>query len=257
MRRVASHCTCSTITAGSSFAPVKHLITTLTCVARATFAAVAVGELYAVVRTPGVTGVRQALIDVSFTALANVARRTHALVASDAVDTFSVVEALGLMGGRVIKGVAIIQIDLTVDPLGSSGAGALVCVDQIDASPTILAGLRLTFIDFLGAIDTMVARKAFATVSSKVISARGTVLARIRGALVYLFLTVTAGVTSLAAAVMCVPSIKTLPRIPTQVSHFHTLLFCCDLAGHTGDIAVESSPTSLALAVVGGTLLPT
>lgn len=69
------------------------------------------------------------------------------MVASDAVHTLAIVEALRLIGQWVIGGVTVIQINLTVDTLCSSGTGALVCVDQVDAGASILAGLRVTFID--------------------------------------------------------------------------------------------------------------
>lgn len=47
---------------------------------------------------------------------------------------------------------------MQVYTLCSPGTGALVCVDEVDAGASILAGLRLTFIDLFGAIYTMVAR---------------------------------------------------------------------------------------------------
>lgn len=86
-----------------------------TRVSRAAFAAVAVGELHAVVGASGVAGVRQALVDVALAALAHVARRAQALVAADAVHALAVVEALGLVGQRVGGGGAVVQVDLTVD----------------------------------------------------------------------------------------------------------------------------------------------
>lgn len=85
-----------------------------TCISGAAFTAVAVGELNAVVRPPGITRVRQTLVDVAFTPLADVARRTHALIASYAVHTFAVVEAFGLVGQRVAGRGAVIQVDLTM-----------------------------------------------------------------------------------------------------------------------------------------------
>lgn len=69
------------------------------------------------------------------------------MVASNAVHTLAVVEALGLVGKWVSGRVAVIQINLTVDTLCSSGTGALVRVDEVDAGASILTGLRLTFID--------------------------------------------------------------------------------------------------------------
>lgn len=47
---------------------------------------------------------------------------------------------------------------MKVSTLCSSGARALVCVDEVDAGASILAGLRLTLIDLFGAVYTMVAR---------------------------------------------------------------------------------------------------
>lgn len=87
-----------------------------TRVSCAALAAVAVGELHAVVGSSGVAGVRQTLVDVPLAALAHVARRTQALVATDAVHTLAVVEAFGLVGQRVSGRGAVVQVDLTVDP---------------------------------------------------------------------------------------------------------------------------------------------
>lgn len=86
-----------------------------TCVPSAAFTSVAVGELNAVVGPPGVTGVRQTLVDISLTAFAHVAGQAHTLVTSDAVHAFAIVEALGLVCERVREGGAIIQVNLTVD----------------------------------------------------------------------------------------------------------------------------------------------
>lgn len=46
--------------------------------------------------------------------------------------------------------------------LCSSGAGAFVCVDQINAGASILTGLGLTLIDLFGAVYTMVPRHTLA-----------------------------------------------------------------------------------------------
>lgn len=63
-----------------------------------------------------VTGVRQALVDVPFTALSDIACRTLAVVAADAVHTASLVKALGLLGHGVSKRRAVINVDFTVNP---------------------------------------------------------------------------------------------------------------------------------------------
>lgn len=86
-----------------------------TCVSSAALAAVIVGELDAAVRATWVTGVRQALIDVSFTALSHVARRTLAVVATNTVHTASLIKALWLLGQRVSKRCAVINVVFTVN----------------------------------------------------------------------------------------------------------------------------------------------
>lgn len=63
------------------------------------------------------------------------------MVSSNAVHTFAIVEALGLIGQWVGGGGAVIQINLTVDTLCSSGTGAFVCVDEVDTGASILTGL--------------------------------------------------------------------------------------------------------------------
>lgn len=61
-------------------------------------AAEVINELYAVVGSVGVTGIRQALIDVAFAALAYKTGRTHAAVPADTVHTAAAVKAPRLAG---------------------------------------------------------------------------------------------------------------------------------------------------------------
>lgn len=61
-------------------------------------AAEVIGELYAVVGSVGVTGVRQALIDVSFAALAYKTGRTHAAVTAYAIHAPATVKTPRLTG---------------------------------------------------------------------------------------------------------------------------------------------------------------
>lgn len=86
-----------------------------TCVSSAALAAVIVGELDAAVGAAWVTGVRQAFIDVSFTALSHVASWALALVAANTVHTASLVKALGLLRHRVSKRCAVINVDFAVN----------------------------------------------------------------------------------------------------------------------------------------------
>lgn len=86
----------------------------ITCVSGATLAAVVVGELDAAVRAPRVTGVGEALVDVSLAALPYVSCRADAVVASDSIHALPFVETLGLFGDWVGERVAVIDVYLTV-----------------------------------------------------------------------------------------------------------------------------------------------
>lgn len=66
-------------------------------------------------RAPGVTGVGETLVDVSFAALPYVSCRAGAVVASDSIHTLPFVETLGLFGDWVGERVAVVNVDLTVN----------------------------------------------------------------------------------------------------------------------------------------------
>lgn len=86
----------------------------VTCVSGAALAVVIVGELDAAVRAVRVTGVGEALVDVSLATLAHVASGADAVVAADAVHTLALVEALGFVGDGVGGGVAVVYVDFAV-----------------------------------------------------------------------------------------------------------------------------------------------
>lgn len=69
-----------------------------TSVSCSALASEVVDELYAVVGSVGVTGVRQALIDVAFAALAYKTGRTHAAVPADTVHAAAAIKAPRLAG---------------------------------------------------------------------------------------------------------------------------------------------------------------
>lgn len=95
---VARYSTRSSIFAWCVLATVEHSFTALAGVSCTAFAAEIVDKLYAVVGSIGVTGVRQALVDVALAALANKPSRTHAAVTSHAVNTAAAVKTARLAG---------------------------------------------------------------------------------------------------------------------------------------------------------------
>lgn len=104
-----------------------------------------------------ITGVRETFVDITFTALSNKARRAVTTVASDLVNTLAIIETFWSPGKGVNEWGAVIHVDLTVHSLSPPGTRALVCIDQIDASATILARVGQTLVDLLRAVHPMVA----------------------------------------------------------------------------------------------------
>lgn len=172
------------------------------CVSGATLAAVVVGQLDAAVCASWVTGVGQTLVDISFTALPDISRRAYAVVASNSIHTFSFVKALGLFGNKVDKWVAVVNVDLTMDTLGSPGTGAFVGIDQVNAGAPILAWLGEAFIDLIRTVGPHKAWHALACVSTQKVSAGGSILTGVWITFIHLFLTVTSSVSHLTVAIM-------------------------------------------------------
>lgn len=154
---VTGDSTCPSVTTRFSFTTIKHRVAALTCVSGATLAAVVVGELDAAVCAPRVTWVGKTLVDVSLAALPYVSRRADAVVASDSIHTLPFVETLWLLGDRVSERVAVVDVDLAMNTLGSSGTGAFVGIDQVNAGAPVLARLGETFIDLIRAVGPHVA----------------------------------------------------------------------------------------------------
>lgn len=74
------------------------LMSVRTGVSCSALASEVVDELYAVVGSVGVTGVRQALIDIAFTALTYKTGRTHTTITAYTVNTAAAVKAPRLAG---------------------------------------------------------------------------------------------------------------------------------------------------------------
>lgn len=256
MWHVTGNSTGPSVTTRSAFTAIKYSVTVLACVSSATLAAIVVGELDAAVCASRVTGVGQALIDISFTALPHISRGAYAVIAPDSIHTFSFVETLGLFSYRVGKWVAVINVDLTMNTLGSPGTGAFVGIDQVNAGAPVLAWLGETFIDLIRAVGPHKAWHALACVSTQKVSAGGSILARVWITFIHLLLTITPRVSHLAVAVVNISCIETLARVSAQLGNINPSLFGSHLTGNTWDITVKSTPACLTLATIGSAPLP-
>lgn len=65
-----------------------------------------------------VAGVGEALVNIPLATLPHKAWQADAAIAAHPVDTLPIVEALGGEGSGVVKGAAVVYVDLTVDPCG-------------------------------------------------------------------------------------------------------------------------------------------
>lgn len=146
---VTGNSTGPSITTWFPFAAIKYQVTMSTCVSSATLAAVVVGQLDAAVSASGVTGVGQTLVDVSFTSFPDISRGAEAVVASNSIHTLPFVETLGLLGHKVNEWGAVVNVDFTVNSLGSPGTRAFVGIDQVNTGAPILAWLGEALIDFI------------------------------------------------------------------------------------------------------------
>lgn len=92
-------------------------------------------------------------------------------------------------------------------------------VDEVDARPSILAGLELALIYFIFTVHTLVPSHTLALVSAQVVPAGGSVLAGAGVTLIQLHLAVAARVTHLALAVVGVPHVEAVTRVLAQLVH--------------------------------------
>lgn len=149
MLSVAGHGTRPTIPAGLVSAAVDHRLAAAPRVALPTLALVVVDALDTVLGAALVAGVGEALVNIPLATLPHKAWQADAAIAAHPVDTLPIVEALGGEGSGVVKGAAVVYVDLTVDPLSPSWTGTFIGVDEVNASPSILTGVREALVDLL------------------------------------------------------------------------------------------------------------
>lgn len=102
----------------------------------------------------------------------------------------------------------------------------------------------------------MIASYTLTRITSEIVCAGGTILARVGRAFIHLLLAVAPRVPCLASAVVSVARVFAKARVPAQIGHVDSLLFGSYLAGHAGHIAVEPGPSAVALAAIQVVGLP-
>lgn len=118
-----------------------------TCVSRATAALVIIDQLNAVEAAGSVAGPRQALVKIPLTVFANEAGRAGTGVTSHAIHTLSSIQTPRFPGARL--GGTVIIIHFTMESVCSGWAGTGKSVDEVDTRSSVVARLRLAFINII------------------------------------------------------------------------------------------------------------
>lgn len=129
----------SSILARRAFTEIDFRFAVNTHVTWFAVAMVVIDELNTVLSAKGRAGVREALVDVSFTARTNKTWRTLTLIAAYFVSTSTVVVANPLH--------TVVHVDFTNIPQSSRRARAAVAVNKIVAGAAILTGIRGAVVD--------------------------------------------------------------------------------------------------------------
>lgn len=91
---------------------IHHGLTMSSCVTKATAALIVVVKLHTVQTAGRMTGLRQTLIEISFTMFSNKARRAGARVSPNPIHTLPSVQTARLRGARLWS--TVIHVDFTL-----------------------------------------------------------------------------------------------------------------------------------------------
>lgn len=91
---------------------IHHRLTMSPCVTKATAALIVIVKLHTVQAAGRMTGLRQTLIQISFTVFSNKAWRAGAGVSADPIHTLASVQTARLRGTRLWS--AVVHIDFTL-----------------------------------------------------------------------------------------------------------------------------------------------
>lgn len=143
---------------------------------------------------------------------------------------------------------AFIHVHLTLQTFGARRARTGEAVDQIDAGASIPTGIRLTLVNIIFTVHTLITCFALAVISTLIVHTGPSVSAGAGEAFVHLLLTVTAHITSLTTTLVCVVFVHTPSCMLTDHVHRHTLANGNSLAGHVWDVTIQACPAVLTAA---------
>lgn len=124
-------------------------------------------------------------------------------------------------------------------------------VDEVKASPTVEARLRVTLIHIILTVNSLEAWFTFTFVSALIVHTSSAIATGVRLAFIDHLVTITACVSRLALTLMGISNIYTAPSISANILHFQTISGSKVLTGHVRNITVKSSPPHCAMAGPG------
>lgn len=148
-----------------------------TCVSKATATLVVVDQLHTVEAAGGVTGPRQAFIEIPLTVFSNESWRAGAGVTAHTVHTLTSIQTARLEGAML--GGAVIHVHFTLDSMCSRRAGAGEAVDEVDTGASMEAGPRVAFINIILTVHPLVAWFTFTLVCALIVLACGSIATRV------------------------------------------------------------------------------
>lgn len=232
---------------------IHHGLTMSSCVTKSTAALIIVVKLHTIQAAGRITGLRQTLVEISFTMFSNESWRAGASVSPNPIHTLSPVQTARLRGAWL--GSTVIYIDFTLYSMCSWWAGTDEVVDEVDTSSTIETGLRVTLIYIILTVDSLKAWFTFAFVRALIVHTSSSIATRVGFAFIDHLFTITACVSRLALTLMGISNIYAAASILAYILHFHTTCGSKVLTGHVGNITVKSGPPHRAVAGPGGSRL--
>lgn len=196
-----------------------------------------------------------ALVYISLTAIASVAWRAVAPIASHLVHAGSIVLTLG-HSTRPRGSGTVILVYFAKDPHCSRRAGADVVANQINAGTSILTWMGAALVGLPLTVLSLIPWHTVACVSSHIAPAGGAIETGLVLAVVHLTLTVTASVINRALAVVCVPSVHAVTATMTKLICLKTSLHGSHLTGDPWNVTVTSRPSTHTVASEGAIFRP-
>lgn len=128
-------------------------------------------------------------------------------------------------------------------------------VDEVDTGSTVQAGLRVTLIYIVLAVNSLEAWLTFTFIGALIVQTSSSIATWVGLAFIDHLFTITACVSSLTLTLMVISNIYATPSVLAYILHFQTVSGSKVLTGHVGNITVKSGPSHSTVASPGSSCL--